>query len=200
MSAGNPPPTPQPVDPNMVQNQRQVRWMGQEYADMTKLREISAKHAHTAARAQARAAHLMTRVDKLRHAATALREKSDKTRSAIPALQNTVTQLNAQIAAATRSSTPGVAPASDVTKVQVKARKLQQKVADYERKAASLDLKAAKHTQKASEIKIKADRFLEVARSHEQEAQVYRNRADQLQLAAEGRLPPAGGAPPSSPQ
>lgn len=187
----------------MVHTQRQVRWMGQEYADMTKLREISASHAHTAARAEARAAHLMTKVDKLRHSATSLREKSERIRGGIPALQNTVAQLNGQIAQASKMTAPGVAPASDITKLQVKARKFQQKSADYERKAASLDLRAAKHTQRASEIKIKADRLLEIARSHEQEAQVYRNRADQLQLAAEGRLAASGssgGAPPAPPQ
>lgn len=183
----------------MVQNQRQARWMGQEYADMTKLREISARHAHVAARAEARAAHLMTRVDKLRHAATATREKSERARSAIPALQQSVAQLNSQIGQATKVTPPGMPPGSDVTKVQLKARRFQQKVADHERKAASLDLRAAKHTQKASAIKIKADRLLEIARSHEQEAQVYRNRADQLQLAAEGRLAPGAGAPPAPP-
>jgi predicted nucleic acid-binding Zn-ribbon protein len=170
---------------------------------MTKLREISAKHAHTAARAEARAAHLMTRVDKLRHAATSVREKSEKIRATLPALQGTVAQLNAQIQAATRATSPGTVPGSDVTKVQVRARKYQQKVADHERKAAGLELRAAKHTQKASVLKTKADRLLEIARSHEQESQVYRNRADQLQLAAEGRLAPTGstgGAPPVSPQ
>lgn len=172
--------------------------MGQEYADMTKLREISARHAHIAARAEARAARLMTSVDKLRHNATALREKSERSRSYVPGLQNTVTQLNTQIAEATRAAHSGAAPSSDVTNLQVRARKLQQRIANYERRAAAVDFKAARATQKASEIKIKADRLLEIARSHEQESQVYRNRADQLQLAAEGRLA-AGSTPPVPP-
>ena len=175
--------------------------MGQEYADMTKLREISARHSHMAARAEARAARLMTKVDKYRHAATALREKSEKFRGMIPGVQNTVSQLNEQIHIATRDAKAGRPPPSDVTKLQIQARKLQQRIADNERRAAALDFKAARQTQRASEIKIKADRLLEIARSHEQEAQAYRNRADQLQLAAEGRLPahPFAESPPAAP-
>lgn len=167
---------------------------------MTKLREISARHAHIAARAEARAAKLMTKVDKLRHGATAFREKAERARAFVPGLQGSVTQLNAQIQAATRSATPGVAPSADITKVQVQARKLQQRIADYERRASAYDFRAAQLTQRGSEIKVKADRLLETARTHEQESVAYRNRADQLQLAAEGRLPPvAGGAGSPSP-
>lgn len=203
-AGGNPPsPVPQQVDPTMVHNQRQTRWMGQEYADMTKLREISAKHAHIAARAEARAARLLTRTDKLRHAATSLREKAARVRGEVPALQNAIGQLNGQIASAAQHASPGSVPTSDVTKLQVKARKLQQKTADRERKATGYDLRAARHTQKGSEIKVKADRLLEIARSHEQESQVYRQRADQLQLAADGRLAASGGTggmPPAPPQ
>ncbi len=203
-SGGNSPnPTPQPIDATMVHNQRATRWMGQEYADMTKLREISAKHSHTAARAEARAARLLTHVDRLRHSATALREKSARVRSEVPALQSSITELNTQITGAAHNATPGMPPTSDITTLQVRARKLQQKIADRERKATGYDLRAARCTQKGSEIKVKADRLLEIARSHEQESQVYRQRADQLQLAADGRLASAGGSgtpPPAPPQ
>ncbi len=184
---------------NALTVQRQTRWAGQEYADMTKLRELSAHHAHRAARAEARAAHLMLRVDKLRHAATALREKGTLVRSDVPTLEQGISQLNAQINEAAKQARPGVAPTSDITKLQIQARRLQQKVADKERRAASLELRAARHTQKASEIKVRADKFLELARVHEQESQVYRQRADQLQMAADGRLaaaPESRGAPP----
>ncbi len=203
MATGGTPPTGAP-EPGALETQRQSRWLGQEYADMTKLREISARHAHTAARAEARAAHLLTKVDKYRHAATAVPEKAALVRGEIPEMQGMIAQLNGQIADAAKRATPGLAPSTDVMKLQVKARKLQQRAADRERKASGLELKAAKQTQRASELKVKADRLLEIARSHEQESQVYRQRADQLQMAAAGRLsapdPTGGSAPPSPPQ
>ncbi len=208
MASGGEVPSPSPEeapsgDASAVRAQRQTRWLGQEYADMTKLREVSAHHAHMAARAEARAAHLMLKVDKLRHIATGLREKGTLTRSDIPMLQDGITQLNAQIEDAAKHAQRGVPPSSDVTKLQIQARKLQQRMADKERKAAGLELQAARHTQRASEIKVRADRFLEIARVHEQESRAYRQRADQLQMAADGRLgpmPEASEAPsPSDP-
>lgn len=204
MAAGGeapPPSTDSGGDSNALTAQRQTRWAGQEYADMTKLRELSAQHAHFAARAEARAAHLMLKVDKLRHVATGLREKSVLARSDVPTLEEGIAQLNAQIGDAAKHARPGVPPTSDVTKLQIQARKLQQKVADKQRRGASLELRAARNTQKASEIKVRADKFLELAREHEQESQVYRQRADQLQMAADGRLgptPEARGVPPPS--
>ncbi|MEM0129286.1 MAG: hypothetical protein QXG65_03885 [Thermoplasmata archaeon] len=199
------PPSPMPADPGAVEAQRESRWFGQEYADMTKLREISAKHAHTAAKAEARAARLLTAADKHRHAATIYREKAAATRGDIPPLQESITQVNGQIAEAAKRATPGMPPSADVTGLQVRARKLQQRAADLERKATSYDLKAARHTQKASEIKVRADHLLEMAKAHEAEALAYRQRADQLQMAAANRLrsptdSSPGGAPPTSPQ
>jgi chromosome segregation ATPase len=163
---------------------RRSRWIGQQYADITKLREIAARHDRAAARAQQRVARLNTRIDKLRHQATLLREKGQKALAQIPEIEQEMKQHERDIDAATNRA--GGAPiGSDVTGLHYRVRKLQQKVVDRQQKARALELRAATKTQKTAELKVKVDRYLETARLEEQEAVAYRQRADRLQMVTE---------------
>jgi chromosome segregation ATPase len=163
---------------------RQSRWIGQQYADITKLREIAAKHDRAAARAQQRVSRLNTRIEKLRHQATLLREKGQRALADIPEVEQQIKQHERDIEAATSRS--GSAPiGSDVTGLHYRIRKLQQKVVDRQQKARALELRAATKTQKTAELKVKVDRYVEAARLAEQEAVAYRQRADRLQLVTE---------------
>ncbi len=163
---------------------RQSRWIGQQYADITKLREIGARHDRAAARAQQRASRLNTKIEKLRHQATLLREKGQRSLAEIPDIEQQMKQHERDIEAATQRS--GGAPvSSDVTNLHYRVRKLQQKVVDRQQKARALELRAATKTQKTAELKVKVDRYLELSRTEEQEAASYRQRADRLQLVTE---------------
>jgi chromosome segregation ATPase len=164
---------------------RQSRWLGQEYADITKLREIAAKHDRLATRNQQRAARLNTRIERLRHQATVLREKAQATLATIPEIESEMQQHEKDIKAAT-DRTGGVQVGSDVTALHYRVRKLQQKIVDRQHKARTYEHRAAVKTQKTAELKIKVDRYLEVVRLQEQEALAYRQRADRLQMATEG--------------
>jgi len=186
---------------------RESRWLGQGYADITKLREIAAKHERLSTRNQQRAARINTRIEKLRHQAAILREKGQKMLGRIPDLESEIAQLDRDIQARSgRPSadgipmTPSVGIGSDVTSLHYRVRKLQQKVVDMQHKARTYDHRAAMRTQKTAELKIKADRYLEQSKLEEAEAQSYRQRADRLQAATEGevaaRLGTGSGAPP----
>jgi peptidoglycan hydrolase CwlO-like protein len=176
---------------------RRSRWIGQQYADITKLREMAARHDRAAARAQQRVARLNTRIEKLRHQATLLREKAQRVLAEIPEVEQQMKQHERDIQAATggRSSgganadpaTPRAGPVvtSDVTSLHYRVRKLQQKVVDKQQKARHLELRAAQKTQKTAELKVKVDRYVEQARLAEQEANAYRQRADRLQMVTE---------------
>jgi len=189
----SPPPGP-PTTPSV---HRESRWIGQGYADITKLREIAAKHERLSMRNQARAARINTRIEKIRHQATVLREKAQTVLGRIPDLESEMAQLERDVKAST-DRTGGISIGSDVTNLQYRIRKIQQKIVDLQHKARALEHRAAIKTQKTAELKIKTERFLEVARLEEQEAGSYRQRADRLQLAtqeeATSRLGPAGGA------
>ncbi len=163
---------------------RQSRWIGQQYADITKLRELAARHDRAAARAQQRVARLNTRIEKLRHQATLLREKSQRVLAEIPEIEQEIKQHERDIEAATNRP-GGTAIGSDVTNLHYRVRKMQQKVVDRQQKARALELRAATKTQKTAELKVKVDRYHEVARLAEQEAAAYRQRADRLQLVTE---------------
>ena len=163
---------------------RRSRWIGQQYADITKLREIAARHDRAAARAQQRVARLNTRIDKLRHQATVLREKGQKVLATIPEIEQQMKQHERDIDAATKR-TGGAPIGSDVTNLHYRVRKLQQKVVDRQQKARALELRAATKTQKTAELKVKVDRYVETARLEEQEALAYRQRADRLQMVSE---------------
>ena len=163
---------------------RQSRWIGQQYADITKLRELAARHDRAAARAQQRAARMTTRIEKLRHQATLLREKGQRALAEIPAIEQEMKQYERDIDAATKR-TGGAPVGSDVTALHYRVRKLQQKVVDRQQKARALELRAATKTQKTAELKVKVDRYVEVARLEEQEALSYRQRADRLQMVTE---------------
>jgi chromosome segregation ATPase len=176
--------TPDSAGHSRVLAARQSRWLGQQYADVTKLREIAARHDRAAARAQQRVSRINTKIDKLRHQATLLREKGQRILAGIPALEQEIKQHQRDIQAATERSGGG-ALTSDVTSLHYRVRKLQQKVVDRQQKSRALELRAATKNQKTSELKVEADRFLESARLAEQEAASYRRRADRLQLVTE---------------
>ena len=163
---------------------RQSRWIGQQYADITKLRQIAARHDRAAARAQQRASRLNTRIEKLRHQATLLREKEQRVLAQIPDIEQQMKQHERDIEAAT-SRTGGAPIGSDVTGLHYRVRKLQQKVVDRQQRSRALELRAATKNQKTAELKVKVDRYIEISRLEEQEATAYRQRADRLQMVAE---------------
>jgi len=175
---------PQPIGAATPLAARRSRWIGQQYADITKLRELAARHDRAAARAQQRVARLNTRIEKLRHQATLLREKKERTLAQIPEIEQQMKQHERDIEAATKQ-TGGAPIGSDVTSLHYRVRKLQQKVVDRQQKARALELRAATKTQKTAELKVKVDRYVETARLEEQEAVAYRQRADRLQLVTE---------------
>jgi predicted nucleic acid-binding Zn-ribbon protein len=180
-SGGTPPDAPGPGTPLAA---RRSRWIGQQYADITKLREHAARHDRASARAQQRAARLNTRIEKLRHQATLLREKGQKVLAEIPEIEQQMKQHERDIAAST-GQRQGGPMTSDVTSLHYRVRKLQQKVVDKQQKSRHLELRAAQKTQKTAELKVKVDRYTEASRLEEQEANAYRQRADRLQAVSE---------------
>lgn len=181
-TGGGAPPEPAPHATPLAA--RQSRWIGQQYADITKLREIAARHDRASARAQQRASRLNTRIEKLRHQATLLRERGQRVLAEIPEFEQQIKQHERDIEAASGKS--GSAPlGSDVTSLHYRVRKLQQKVVDRQQRARSLELRAATKTQKTAELKVKVDRYVETARLEEQEAVAFKQRADRLQMISE---------------
>ncbi len=176
--------SPPPVGAPTPLAARRSRWIGQQYADITKLREIAARHDRAAARANQRAARLNTRIEKLRHQATLLRERGQKVLAEIPEIEQEMKQHERDIEAGTKK-TGGAPIGSDVTSLHYRVRKLQQKVVDKQQKARSLELRAATKTQKTAELKVKVDRYVETARLAEQEAAAFKQRADRLQMISE---------------
>lgn len=178
---------------------RESRWRGQGYADITKLREIAAKHQRIASKNQQRAARYNTKIEKIRHVATVLREKAQAVLGRIPDLESEMAQLERDIKATT-DRTGGISIGSDVTNLQYRIRKIQQKIVDLQHKARTYEHRAAVKTQKTAELKVKVDRFLEISRLEEQEAQSYATRADRLQMATQDEAiargsPVAPGSP-----
>jgi chromosome segregation ATPase len=205
-SGGTPPEAPGPGTPLAA---RRSRWIGQQYADITKLREHAARHDRASARALQRVARLNTRIEKLRHQATLLREKGQKVLAEIPEYEQ-IKQHERDIAASTSqrqsAAPPGQAHSigmtSDVTSLHYRVRKLQQKVVDKQQKSRHLELRAAQKTQKTAELKVKVDRYTEAARLEEQEANAYRQRADRLQAVSESDVSShltATASPPANP-
>lgn len=199
MAAGGDPP-PETTGHSGVLAARTNRWRGQQYADISKLREIAARHDRDAARAQQRASRINTKIDKLRHQATLLREKSQEVLSGVPEIEQQIKQHERDIQSA--SGRGGGPLTSDVTALHYRIRKLQQKIVDRQQKARSLELKAATKTQKTMELRVRVERYNEASRLAEQEAGTYRRRADRLQLVNEqdsGAAAPAAVATPAKP-
>jgi chromosome segregation ATPase len=206
MSAGGDvPPPPTPAQAAVIH--RESRWFGQGYADISKLRELAAKHDRLSSRNQQRAARINTRIEKIRHHAAILREKSQAVLARIPDLESEIAQIERDVKAK-NERTAGIQIGSDITNLQYRIRKLQQKVVDLQHKSRTLELRAASRTQKTAELKVKVDRYLELSRLEEQEAITYRQRADRLQIATQGEVaarltgtPEGGGSnpPPPSP-
>ncbi len=116
---------------------RQSRWLGQGYADITKLRELAAKHDRAAGRMNQRASRLNTKIEKLRHQSPVLREKGQRALARIPEIEQQMKQHERDIEAGTNRA--GGAPVgSDVTSLHYRVRKLQQKVVDRQQKARTL--------------------------------------------------------------
>ena len=196
-SGGGSPPTPSRTTGGPLVH-REARWRGQGYADITKLREIAAKHDRLCSRYQQRAARINTKIEKLRHQGTVLREKAQSVLARVPEIEQEIAQHERDIKASL-DRTGGIQVGSDVTSLQYRIRKLQQKVVDLQHKARSLELKAAQRTQKSAELKVKVDQNLEHSKLEEAEAKSYRERADRLQLATEGEVAARLGAPTSDP-
>ncbi|HTZ61992.1 MAG TPA: hypothetical protein VMC82_05080 [Thermoplasmata archaeon] len=194
---GTPPNAPPASTPFM---HRQSRWLGQGYADITKLRELAAKHDRAAGRMNQRASRINTKIEKLRHQSTLLREKGQRVLAEIPEIEQQMKQHERDIEAGTGRS--GGAPVgSDITNLHYRIRKLQQKIVDKQQKARTLEHRAAIKTQKTAELKVKVDRYLEAARLEEQEANAYRQRADRLQMITETDVASnlkASAAPPAA--
>ncbi|MCI4339038.1 MAG: hypothetical protein L3J68_01735 [Thermoplasmata archaeon] len=180
-AGGGPPPSSGVTTPFM---HRQSRWLGQGYADITKLRELAAKHDRTAGRMNQRASRINTKIEKLRHQATILREKGQRVLAEIPEIEQQMKQHERDIEAGTNQA-GGAQVGSDITSLHYRVRKLQQKVVDKQQKARTLEHRAAMKNQKTAELKVKVDRYLESARLEEQEAAAYRQRADRLQMITE---------------
>ncbi len=204
MSAGGGPPgaTPASAGPSV---HRESRWIGQGYADMTKLRERAAKFDRESSRFQKRAASLNIKIEKLRHAAAVLREKSQSVLAKIPDIESEIGQYERNVKASMDRG-GGLSLGSDVTDLQVRIRKLQQKVVNLQHKSRTYEHRAAMKTQKTAELKVKVDQALERAKLAEQEAQSYRARADRLQMATQGEaaerlsgVPSADPLPPPPP-
>jgi predicted nucleic acid-binding Zn-ribbon protein len=183
MAAGGGPP-PESTGATTPLMHRQSRWLGQGYADITKLRELAAKHDRAAGRMNQRASRINTKIEKLRHQSTVLREKGQRALGDIPEIEQQMKQHERDIEAGT-SQAGGAPVGSDVTSLHYRVRKLQQKVVDRQQKARTLEHRAAMKTQKTAELKVKVDRYLETARLQEQEANAYRQRADRLQMITE---------------
>jgi len=193
--SGDPP--PETAGHTEVLAARKSRWMGQQYADITKLREIAARHDRTSARAQQRASRINTHIEKLRHEATLLREKAQRVLANVPEYEQQIKQYDRDIQGA--SGRGGGAPTSDVTALHYRIRKLQQKVVDRQQKARALELRAATKIQKTAELKVRGDRYIETAKLAEQEAATFRRRADRLQMVSEQEEPAARSAAESPP-
>ncbi len=181
-TGGGPPPTAGGATTPLMH--RQSRWLGQGYADITKLRELAAKHDRAAGRMSQRASRINTRIEKLRHQSTVLREKGQRALAQIPEIEQQMKQHERDIEAGTQQA-GGAQVGSDITSLHYRVRKLQQKVVDRQQKSRTLEHRAAMKTQKTAELKVKVDRYLETARLEEQEAAAYRQRADRLQMITE---------------
>jgi chromosome segregation ATPase len=190
---------PEPSSSGPVAAARRSRWLDQQYADITKLREIAARHDREAARAQQKISRINTRIEKLRHQATLLRERGERVLGEIPAFEQIMKQHERDIETAKHRHTGGTL-SSDVTKLHYEIRKLQQKMVDRQQKARSLELQAAKKTQKTAELKVRTSRYIEAARVSEQEGASFRQRADRLQMVTEreATAPAADSAPTTS--
>ena len=97
---GTPPGAPPPSPLHF----RQSRWRGEGYADVTKLREIAARHQQAATRAHERAARLTTKIERIRHQATVLREKAQAKRAQIPEVEQEIQQLEKDLQAALQNN------------------------------------------------------------------------------------------------
>jgi predicted nucleic acid-binding Zn-ribbon protein len=189
MADGASAPPEKPAATSVLQLRR-TRFLGQQYADITKLRELAAQQDRLAAKYEQRISRLNTRIERLRHQATLLREKGQKVLSGVGEVEQEIKQHQRDIDAAT-SHRRGATLTSDITALHYRVRKLQQKVVDLQQKARTLELRAAQRTQKTAELKVKVDRLVEAAHLASQEATQYRQRADRLQLVSEQDTAPS---------
>jgi len=195
-------PAPGTAGSSTVSQLRRSRFLGQQYADITKLRELAARQDRLASRYEQRISRLNTKIERLRHQATLLREKGQRVLGEVPEIDQEIKQHQRDIDAATAHKKGGPLT-SDITALHYRVRKLQQKVVDLQQRAKALELHAAQKTQRTAELKVKVDRYLEAAHLAGQEATQFRQRADRLQLVAEqdtaaSPTAPAPAGPPAS--
>ena len=174
---------------------RRSRFLGQQYADVTKLREMAARQDKVASRYEQRVSRINTRIERLRHQATLLREKGQRVLEGIPEIEQEIKQHQRTVDAATSRRTSGPIT-SDITALHYRIRKLQQKVVDLQQKSRALELRAAQRTQKTAELKVKVDRYLEAGHLAAQEATQFRQRADRLQQVIEQETAASPASPP----
>jgi chromosome segregation ATPase len=171
---------------------------GEGYADITKLRELAAKHERLAAKIQARVARLHTKIEKLRHQSTLLREKAGQVLQRIPEYQQEMAQHERTIQTTTSQQTHHTV-GSDITGLHYRIRQLQQKIVDIQHRARRIEHRAAVKTQQGAVLKVKADRLIDQVRAEQIEAQNYQKRADRLQLATEAEAAQYAAPPPPPP-
>ncbi len=184
--------------PSPVVLARRSRFLGEKYADISKLRERAAREEHRAQRIHQRISRLNTRIERLHHQASLLRERAAKAAGTVPSLEQEIGERSAEVERVRAGQTGGYL-GSDVTALQYRLRKLQQKVEDAKTRAKGLELRAAQKTQKTQEIHVKVDQLLEVARVREEEAAQLRQRADRLQAVTDQDSGGAGAPPAASP-
>jgi|GEM_PF-2567132 chromosome segregation ATPase len=166
----------------------------QGFGDVTKLRELAAQWERKASRLRHKAAKYLTKMERARHSATVYKQKHDGLQKKIPELEAQIADLEKELRAGANPSSP-LSPAEQ-SRIQLKIRKIQEKIMGVHHRAHVMDQKAAHQMAVASKHKITADMFQEQAKAAEAEAESYTARADRLQKASEGDLPPASPRPP----
>lgn len=162
-----------------------TRFFSQEYADIAKLREMSLKNAHMAAKLRHKGAKYMTSMEKYRHKATICKEKQVMMLDRIPDVQARMKELQDELNAGASGVADGGTRPRDQSRLHLKIRSLQEKIVKIQRKAAAYEVKATHYLSVSSQKKVQADIFMEKAVPFDTEAKNLNTRADRLQQATE---------------
>ncbi len=188
--SGQPPPPGMGTSGGLPETR--LRFFSQEYADIQKLRERAQKNAHIAMKLRHKASKYMTSMERYKHKATIMREKSALVTGKIPVFQEQMKELQDELKVGAQAvGTGGVRP-RDQSKIHLRIRKLQEKVVKYQRKAAYYDSKASHYMAISSVKKVNADIHEEKAKAYDIEAHNDNMRADRLQQATEADVSEAG--------
>lgn len=192
--SGQLPPNPKPSSPVTTQETR-TRFFSQEYADIAKLRELSLKNAHMAAKLRHKAAKYMTTMERYRHRSTVLKEKAALLKDKIPGIQEQMKEIDDEIKTGAAGVPGGGVRPRDQSKLHLKNRKLQERIVKIQRKIAQLEMAATHRLAISSQKKVQADLLHEKAVTFDTEATNLNSRADRLQQATEGDVTQASPAP-----